>query len=199
MPWPPAFFAAALAAGFSAAADVALARGVRAFGAAASAATGATFAFAMSASVRPALASAARALPAAVWAPLALAALPAAMRALAAFAAAAVPVVFVGLAPAWTATPPRAAPTFLARRDLRRAAAFGWIAPTLAARSSAENASASEADASPSSWPVAILMVLETRVLARDARGPLMAARRSAWRTRFFPDGVRAPVQPRGE
>ena len=89
--------------------------------------------------------------------------------------------------------------TFLASRDLRRAAAFGWIAPILAARSSAAYASASEAVASPSTWPVAIFMVLETRVLALETRGPLMAARRSAWRTRFFPDGVRAPVQPRGE
>ncbi len=94
------------------------------------------------------------------------------MRALAAFAAAAVPVVLVDLAPAWTSAPPSAAPTIMARRDLRRAAALGWMAPILAALSSAENASASETVASPSARPVAILSVLETRVLALETRGP---------------------------
>jgi hypothetical protein len=64
------------------------------------------------------------ALPAAVWAPFALADLPAAIRALAAFWAAAVPVVFVGLPPVWTCSPPRAALTLRVRRDLRRATAF---------------------------------------------------------------------------
>ena len=113
----------------------AFARLARAFGAAATGAAGA--AFVVSTSLRPALASAARAFPAAVWAPFAFSALPAAMRALAALAAAAVPVVLVAFAPAWTVTPPMAAPTFLARRDLRRAAVFGWMAPILAAWSSA--------------------------------------------------------------
>ena len=40
-----------------------------------------------------------------------------------------------------TDAPPTAALTLRARRDLRRAAAFGWIAPALAARSRAEIAS----------------------------------------------------------
>ena len=137
-------------------------------------------AFVASTSVRPARAIAAFAFPAAVWAPLAFAALPAAMRALAAFAAAAVPVILVILAAVWTVAPPIAAATFRARRDLRRAAVFGWRAPTLAALSSALMASASETVASPSTWPVAILRVFVTRVLAFVRRGALIASRRSA-------------------
>src|SRR5206468_6042570 len=97
---------------------------------------------------RAVLLRAARALPAAVWAPLALPALPAAMRALAALAAAALPVVLTTRPPACTCSPPRAALTLRVRRDLRRAAAFGWIAPTLAARSSALSASARAATGS---------------------------------------------------
>ena len=89
------------------------------------------------ASARAVLLSAARALPAAVWAPLALADLPAAMRALAALAAAALLVCLVTWPDVWTCAPPRAALTLRVRRDLRRAAAFGWMAPALAARSSA--------------------------------------------------------------
>ena len=88
--------------------------------------------------------SAARALPAAVCAPFAFVALPAAMRALAAFVAWALDVLFATW-PATTALPPTAALTLRVRRDLRRAAAFGWIAPAFAARSSAETASASVA------------------------------------------------------
>ena len=105
-------------------------------------------AFAAAASARAVLLSAARALPAAVWAPFALPALPAAMRALAAFAAAALPVVLTTRPPVWTCSPPSAALTLRVRRDLRRAAAFGWIAPTLAARSSALSASARAATGS---------------------------------------------------
>ena len=88
-------------------------------------------ALAAAASARAVLLSAARALPAAVWAPLALSALPAAIRALAAFAAAALPVVLTTRPPVWTAVPPSAALTLRVRRDLRRAAAFGWMAPSL--------------------------------------------------------------------
>ena len=91
--------------------------------------------------LRAVLLRAARALPAAVWAPFALPALPAAMRALAALAAAALPVVLTTRPPDCTCSPPSAALTLRVRRDLRRAAAFGWIAPTLAARSSALSAS----------------------------------------------------------
>ena len=69
-------------------------------------------------------------------------ALPAAIRALAAFAAWAFEVVLTTRPEVWTATPPVAALNFRVRRDLRRAAAFGWIAPALAARSSAACASA---------------------------------------------------------
>jgi hypothetical protein len=98
-------------------------------------------AFAAAASARAVLLSAARALPAAVWAPLALVDLPAAMRALAAFAAAALPVTFVTRPGPVTCVPPRAALTLIVRRDLRRAAAFGWMAPAFAARSSADSAS----------------------------------------------------------
>src|SRR4051794_1839039 len=105
-------------------------------------------AFAAAASARAVLLSAARALPAAVCAPFALPALPAAMRAFAAFAAAALPVVLTTRPPVWTCSPPSAALTFSVRRDLRRAAAFGWIAPTFAARSRALSASASAATGS---------------------------------------------------
>ena len=145
------------------------------------AATGAAgAALVISTSVRPARAIAALAFPAAVWAPFAFSALPAAMRALAALAAAAVPVVLVIFAAVWTVAPPIAAATFRARRDLRRAAVFGWRAPTLAALSSALMASARATVASPSAWPVAILRVFVTRVLAFVRRGALIASRRSA-------------------
>src|SRR4029079_8041692 len=87
--------------------------------------------------------SAARALPAAVCAPFALSAFEAAMRALAAFWAAPLLVVFAAPRPWPAAVPPTAALTFRVRRDLRRAAAFGWIAPAFAARSRALSASAS--------------------------------------------------------
>src|SRR5207248_2303036 len=92
-------------------------------------------------SVRVVLLSAARALPAAVWAPLALPALPAAIRAFAAFWAAALPTL-LALPLTTTFVPARRSLTLSARRDLRRAAAFLWIAPVLAARSSALIASA---------------------------------------------------------
>ena len=95
--------------------------------------------------------SAARAFPAAVWAPLALSALEAAIRALAAFCAAALPMVFVRPGSRPSRTIDRGL-TLRVRRDLRRAAAFGWIAPTFAARSRALIASVSAACAStPSS------------------------------------------------
>ncbi len=142
--------------------------------------------------------SAARALPAAVWAPLALTALPAAMRALAALTAAALPVDFATCPPT-TAPPPTAALILRARRDLRRAAAFGWIAPAFAARSSAEMASLRlVATSALSGSVVATVTALATSVFAADRRGCRMARRRSAWRTRFSPDGVRAPCHFRG-
>jgi len=96
---------------------------------------------AAAASARAVLLRAARALPAAVWAPFALVDFPAAIRALAAFAAAALPVCLVTRPPVATVMPPSAALTFTVSRDLRRAAAFGWMAPAFAARSSAESAS----------------------------------------------------------
>jgi hypothetical protein len=80
-------------------------------------------------------ARAVRAFSAAVWAPLALAAREAAMRALVARAAALPPLAF--LAAVVTGRPARAALTLRTRRDFLRAAALGWIAPTLAARSRA--------------------------------------------------------------
>jgi hypothetical protein len=131
-----AVLAGAFAAGFSVVAVVA----VSAFAAAA-------------ASARADFDSAARALPAAVWAPLALPALPAAIRDFAAFAAWALLVCFVTRPDVWTWAPPVAALNFSVRRDLRRAAAFGWIAPTFAARSSAAWASASAIAAASGSLP----------------------------------------------
>ena len=189
----------ALAAGFGAAAFVALARafaaGLAGVGSVVSAAAAAPPA---AASVRAVLLSAARALPAAVWAPFALPALPSAMRVLAAFAAAALPVVLVTLAPVWTWAPPRAAFTLRVRRDLRRAAAFGWIAPAFAARSSALSASARASFGSPSTVPAATRTAFVVSVFAALRRGWLIDVRRSVVRTRFSADGVLAPVQPRG-
>ena len=100
---------------------------------------------------------------------------------------------------ATTALPPTAALTLRVRRDLRRAAAFGWIAPAFAARSRAEMASASVAAMSlPSVCVWATVTALATSVFAADRRGCRIACRRSAWRTRFSPDGVRAPCHFRG-
>ena len=142
----------------------------------ASAAALAAAALAAAASARAVLLSAARALPAAVWAPLALSALPAAMRALAAFAAAALPVVLTTRPPTWTWAPPRAALTLRVRRDLRRAAAFGWMAPALAARSSALSASRRAALASSPHRPA------RTRP-GRAFATYVFAALRRGWRT----------------
>ena len=150
------------------------------------------------ASARAVLLSAARALPAAVCAPLALPALPSAIRVLAAFAAAALPVVLVTFPPVWTLAPPRAALTLRVSRDLRRAAAFGWIAPALAARSRALSAAARASVGSPSTVPAATRTAFAVRVFAALRRGWLISVRRSAVRTRFRADGVLAPVQPRG-
>lgn len=94
-------------------------------------------------------ASATRALPAAVFGPASWRAFEAATLARAALAAAALPVART-LPPASTGTPPSAAVTLRASRLFRRAAAFGWIAPVLAARSSADIASASATAGSPS-------------------------------------------------
>ena len=136
-------------------------------------------ALAAAASARAVLLSAARALPAAVWAPLALPALPAAMRALAALAAAALPVVLTTRPPVCTWAPPSAALTLRVRRDLRRAAAFGWMAPTLAARSRALSASARAATGSiveSAGWAAA-LRAFATNVFAAVRRGC-----RTSWR-----------------
>ena len=128
---------AAFAAGLAAALAGAFAGALVVVGAA----TASVVAAACAVSARVDFDSAARALPAAVWAPLALTALPAAMRALAALTAAALPVDLATWPAVTTDDPPTAALTLRARRDLRRAAAFGWIAPALAARSRAEIAS----------------------------------------------------------
>lgn len=126
-------------------------------------AAAASAAFAAAASARADLLSAARALPAAVWAPLALTDFPAAMRALAAFAAAVLPVALVTRPEVAACVPPRAALILIVRRDLRRAAAFGWMAPALAARSSADRASIkATVVASASVGPAATLRALAT-------------------------------------
>ena len=180
--------AAVLAAAFGAALVVVLAAGASAAGVAAGVA-----------SARVVLDSAARALPAAVCAPLALTALPAAMRALAAFAAAALPVDLATWPALTTVVPTTAALTFFASRLLRRAAALGWMAPVFAARSRADMASPSvTATSALSGCVVAVLTAFATRVFAADRRGCRMACRRSAWRTRFSPDGLRAPCHFRG-
>ena len=203
-----ALAAVALAAGFVAAAfagafvAAVAARLVAAFAAGlavvGSAAAAAALAAPAAASARLVLDSAARALPAAVWAPFALSALEAAIRAFAAFCAAALPMVFAArdeVVPA----PATAAFTVRVRRDLRRAAAFGWIAPTFAARSSALIAWMSAAWAStPSVGAVAAIRAFFTSVFAAERRGPRTSCRRSAVRTRFRPDGDRAPVHFRG-
>lgn len=151
------------------------------------------------ASARADLLRASRAFSAAVWAPFPRLAFAAAIRAFAAFAAAAVPVVFAVRAAVWTTSPARAAFTFLARRDLRRAAAFGWIAPTFAARSRALTASAKAAIGSaPSGFVVAIVRAFLTSVFAALRRGWRMAWRRREARTRLRADGVRAPLHLRG-
>lgn len=157
-------------------------------------------AFAASAlSEREVRVSAARALPAAVWAPLALSALPAAMRALAAFWAWARLTVFA-MAPAVTCVPPAMALIVRTRRDLRRAAAFGWIAPTFAARSRALIASAiAVAVSAPSPFALAAVTRADlTRVFAAERRGCRISCRRAELRTRFRPEGERAPVHVRG-
>jgi hypothetical protein len=178
---------------------VVFAAGLAAVVVAAVAAWASALAAACAVSARVDFESAARALPAAVCAPLALTALPAAMRAFAAFTAAALPV-DLAMWPALTmAEPPTAALTLRARRDLRRAAAFGWMAPDLAARSRAEIASLRlVATSALSGWTVATVTALATSVFAADRRGCRIARRRSAWRTRFSPDGVRAPCHFRG-
>ena len=59
----------------------------------------------------------------------------------------------------------------MASLDLRRAALFGWIAPTFAALSSALIASARAAAASPSLAPLAILTAFAAYVFAALLRG----------------------------
>ena len=110
---------------------------------------------------------------AAVWAPFALPALPAAMRAFAAFWAAALPVCLATCAPAVTCVPPSAALTLRVRRDLRRAAAFGWMAPAFAARSSALSASTRAAVGSIVDVPVVVAAAraFDTSVFAALRRG----------------------------
>jgi len=95
-------------------------------------------------------------------------ALPSAIRALAAFAAWALDVVFTTRPEVWTATPPVAALNFRVSRDLRRAAAFGWIAPAFAARSRAAWAADSAVEAASASVPfVAATSAVATYVFAR--------------------------------
>src|SRR5207237_2965353 len=114
--------------------------------------------------------SAARALPAAVWAPFALSALPAAIRAFAAFWAWARLTVFAR--PAAPAALPATPLMARARRDFRRAAWFGWIAPTFAARSRALIALARASCGSrPSTGVVATARAVLTSVFAAERRG----------------------------
>ena len=159
-----AFFAAGA---FFAGVVFAAARGFAAAGGGAS-----TAEVAAAPSVRVVFVSAARALPAAVWAPLALSALDAAIRALAALAACALLVVFAAWAPVRAVAPPSAWLTWRVRRDLRRAAAFGWIAPDFAARSSALSASSRATLASlPFVGAVDRRSALATSVFAALRRG----------------------------
>ncbi len=193
------FAAAALGAAFAvdAFAVELVDRRVAGFADASADASGAVAVFA-AASERAVFERAARAFPAAVCAPFAFAAFDAATRALAALTAAALPVLFVTRVAVCTDSPPRAALTLRVSRDFRRAAAFGWIAPAFAARSSALSAAARASRGSPSACWVATLSALATNVFAAVRRGLLISVRRSAVRTRLMADGVRAPVQPRG-
>ena len=70
-----------------------------------------------------------------------------------------------------TDSPPSAALSFNVRRLLRRAAALAWMAPTFAARSSAERAfrSASRVASASPCW--ALSTAFATKVLAADRRG----------------------------
>src|SRR5919108_2355243 len=120
------------------------------------------------------------------------------MRALAALAAAALPVCFVTRPPVETDAPPSAALILRVSRDLRRAAAFGWIAPDFAARSSADRASTSAAVVASGSAVAAVLTAFATNVFAALRRGASTSRRRAACRTRLRPDGERAPDQVRG-
>jgi hypothetical protein len=81
---------------------------------------------------------------------------------------------------------------------LRRAAAFGWIAPALAARSRADRASIRAVVAVSGSAVAAVLTAFATNVFAALRRGASTSWRRVACRTRLRPDGVRAPDQVRG-
>ena len=167
----------ALAAGLSP--DVARARVGRLGVVAAAGVSAAGAAVAAGVSLRAVFVSAARALPAAVCGPFALVALDAATRALAALTAAAVPVDFAVRA-VWTVPPPSVAATLSASRDLRRAAALGWMAPALAARSRTLIASASASAGLPRSGFVATRTALATSVFAALRRGPLIAALRAS-------------------
>lgn len=123
--------------------------------------------------------SAARALPAAVCSPFAFVAFDAATRARAAFAAAARPVVRPGLVIGTSDSPPNAALSFSISRLLRRAAAFRWMDPFRAARSSAETAAMSASRASSTAPDAASRMVLATYVFAAVRRGRFTTSRRS--------------------
>src|SRR5215217_3294827 len=72
------------------------------------------------------------------------------------------------------------------------------MAPLLAARSSALIAAARLACGSWSPGFVATSTAARTRVLAVARRGPRTSWRRSEVRTRFRPEGERAPVHVRG-
>ena len=133
---------------------------------------------AVASALRVDLESAARALPAAVCSPLALLALPAAMRTLAALAAALLLTWRCGLVDEARTSPPRAALTRSIRRLLRRAALLGWMAPTLAAWSSAAAASATALRVASASPAMAACRASLTSVLAAERRGCRMALRR---------------------
>jgi hypothetical protein len=116
--------------------------------------------------------SAARALPAAVCSLPPRLTRAAVTRAFAAFAAALFPVARAGFAATASTSPPSAAFTFSISRLFRRAAAFRWMAPLFAARSSAEIASITADRAASWSPPtVAVVTALLTRVFAADRRG----------------------------
>src|SRR6266567_2079839 len=72
------------------------------------------------------------------------------------------------------------------------------MAPVLAARSRALIASARATCGSSPFGDVATAMAFLTSVLAAARRGDSTSCRRAALRTRFRPDGVRAPVHVRG-
>ena len=136
----------------------------------------ASAALAAAASARAVLLNAARALPAAVRARLANVDYAASNPQMPAYEAAFYNVEEVNRLEPVVCVPPSAALTLIVRRDLRRAAAFGWMAPAFAARSSAERASIRALVVASASAPLpATVRAFATNVFAAVRRGPRMS------------------------